>query len=339
MQAVVLAGGKGTRLRPLTYALPKPLLPVMGRPLLDHLLARLPKEVDEVLLTVSYMADHLREWAASADAPALAGRSLQVIDEKVPLGTAGAVANCRDRIDGTFIVLNGDLFSDVDLERQIAFHRGRDTSGTIALHEVDDPSRFGVVSQDDAGRILRFVEKPPPEEAPSRQVNAGAYVLEPEVLDRVPPGRAVSIEREVFPQLVAAGALHGFPFEGMWIDCGTPESYLEAHRLLLRRQGVPYLAGPETRFEDAAPRVDETFLASRCRIGSGVVLERTVLHDDVRVDSDVQLVRSIVGAGAHIGAGARLFDAVIGPGEEVPEGAFVDAPPDPQRAAAPRNDP
>lgn len=328
MQAVVLAGGKGTRLRPLTYALPKPLLPIMGRPLLDHLLERLPDEVDEVLLTVSYMADHLREWAERTDAPSVQGRTLRVVDETVPLGTAGAVANCADRIDDTFIVLNGDLFSDVDLVRQVGEHRTRDALGTLALYEVEDPSRYGVVALDEDRRILRFVEKPRPEEAPSRQVNAGAYVLEPEVLDLIPRGRAVSIEREVFPRLVTdPRGLYGRSFAGLWVDCGTPESYLGVHRSLLERQGVPFVAGAGTRFADAAPQVEDTFIGARGAIGSGVRLREAVLHDDVVVGDGAALTRTTVGSGAHIGAGAHLVDAVVGPGEAVPPGARLEGPP------------
>ena len=322
LQAVVLAGGKGTRLRPLTYGLPKPLLPVMGRPLLAHIVERLPKEVDEVLLTVSYMAGHLRQWAAHANDPALEGRQIRVITERQPLGTGGAVQNCADLIDGTFFVMNGDLLSDVDFRALLARHRDQGALGTISLYQVADPSRYGVVEQDDAGRILRFVEKPPAGEAPSDRVNAGAYVLEPEVLDLIEAGRPVSIEREVFPRVAdTERGLWGLPFQGLWVDCGTPESYLGVHHELLARTGRTHMVANGTKVEAEADALRGSVIGAGGHIGAGARVQDSVLLDDVQVGAGALIERSIVASGARILPGARLVDCVVGAGEAVAEGS------------------
>lgn len=321
MQVVLLAGGKGTRLRPLTYTTPKPLLPIMGRPMVAHILERLPSYCDEVLLTVSHRADDLRAWAAHTEDPALDGREVQIVEETEPLGTAGAVKNCALHVEDTFMVLNGDLLSDLDMAAHVATHRKRGGVGSLALHPVEDPSRFGVVAIGDDGRITQFVEKPPAEEAPSRLVNAGAYVLEPEVLDMIPEGRAVSIEREVFPELTRhPRGLYGFPFEGLWIDCGTPESYLRVHRELLVRSGRDLRLGRGTEVDVADGRLRATVLGDGVALGHAIEMEGAVVHDGASVEDDVRLVRTVVGAGARIGAGAMLTDCVVGPGERVAPG-------------------
>src|SRR2546428_7841512 len=231
MQAVVIAGGLGTRLRPLTFNRPKALVPLLNKPQILHILERLPSSVDEVFVAVNYMYDRVREFFQEADA----GRSVEVVEEATPLGTGGAVKNVASRIGGTFAVYNRDVIYYLDLSRLLAFHRKRGALATIALHEVPDPSAFGVVAMD-GSRVTRFVEKPAPGEAPSRLVNAGRNILEPEVLDGLAAGREVSMEREVFPALASKG-LHGFPFEGYWGDAGTLEGYLAATGMLLANGG------------------------------------------------------------------------------------------------------
>lgn len=319
MQVVLLVGGMGTRLRPLTYDTPKPLLPVLNRPLVAHILERLPKRVDEVLLTVSYRSDDLREWIRASDDPSLDGRTVRVIDEPEPLGTAGAVKNCSDRLDDTFLVLNGDLVSDLDIGAHIETHERRGASGSLALHAVEEVSRFGVVDWTPAtGRIHAFVEKPAPGTEPSRYVNAGAYVLEPEVLDLIPSGRAVSLEHEVFPRLVEdVHGLYGLPFKGLWIDCGTPRSYLDIHEALLQRADLHNLIGPGTGYDAERMEVEASVLGSGVRLGDGVRVERSVVHDGAELGAGVRLVRSVVGRDAKVAPRCVLTDVVVGPGSVV----------------------
>lgn len=270
--------------------------------MLAHLIGRLPPQVDEILLTVSYQADEIRSWAETTTDRGLKGRKLVVVDEPVPLGTGGAVANCLDHLDDTVLVLNGDLLSDVPVERQMAAHKASGALATIALYAVDDPSRFGVVDIRPDGRIDAFVEKPSREEAPSQLVNAGCYLLEPEAVAMIARGRKVSIEREVFPQIAASNrGMHGMAFEGLWIDCGTPESYLEVHGLL----GAPSWVAPDAK------------------VAADVALDRCVVLAGAHIDAGAKLVNSIIGPGAHIGSAARVSRSIVGPGASVAPSAEV----------------
>ncbi|HVM44714.1 MAG TPA: NDP-sugar synthase, partial [Candidatus Thermoplasmatota archaeon] len=234
MQAVILAGGQGTRLRPLTFTCPKPLLPVANIPIIRRIIDKLPGDVDEVLLAVNYKLEMLRDYFEREDV----GRTVTVVEEKEPLGTAGAIKNVERHIDGPFFVFNGDILDSLDLESFRRFHARRKGAASLALWQVADPRHFGVMEMD-GERIVRFVEKPATkEEAPSNFANAGTYLLEPQVLDLIKPDTATSIERETFPALLASGAaMHGFPFEGFWVDCGRPETYLKANEAVLRASG------------------------------------------------------------------------------------------------------
>ena len=229
MKAVVLVGGEGTRLRPLTLSTPKQMLPVVGVPMLERVLGHLARHgVDEAVLSLGYLPDAFLE--AYPDGRA-AGVSLAYAVEPEPLDTAGAVrfAATSAGVDDTFVVVNGDVLTDLDLTRLVAFHRRVGAQGTIALHPVADPSAFGVVPTDADGRVTAFVEKPPRGEAPTNQINAGTYVLEPSVLKRIASSGRVSIERETFPAMVRDGVLFALSDEGYWLDTGTPSAYLDAN--------------------------------------------------------------------------------------------------------------
>ncbi|HWL65316.1 MAG TPA: nucleotidyltransferase family protein, partial [Actinomycetota bacterium] len=206
MKALLIAGGFGTRMRPLTYTRPKHLLPVANRPHIQHVFDLLQRfEINECVLLTSYLAEAFEETVRTAGER---GMTLEVAHEEVPLGTAGALKNAQDLIgDGTFLALNGDILTDADLGELIDFHRVSKAEATILLTPVDDPSQFGVVPTDDAGRVTAFIEKPAREEAPTNMINAGVYVIEPSVLDRIPTGRESSAERELFPSLVEDGVL------------------------------------------------------------------------------------------------------------------------------------
>ncbi|MFV1992112.1 MAG: NDP-sugar synthase, partial [Acidimicrobiales bacterium] len=229
MRAIVLVGGLGTRLRPLTDTRPKQMLPIAGRPMIERVVQHLALHgVDEVILSLGYRPDAFEK--AYPDGLCV-GMKVSFVVEDEPLGTAGAIrfAAVRANIDDTFLVLNGDVLTDLDITSLVAYHRDRLAEGTLNLTRVDDPSRFGVVDTDENGRVLQFVEKPPPEEAPTHYINAGTYVLEPSVLDVIPAGRAVSIERETFPYLVDSGGLFANQSDAYWIDTGTPETLLQAN--------------------------------------------------------------------------------------------------------------
>jgi mannose-1-phosphate guanylyltransferase len=232
LPAVILVGGQGTRLRPLTDRTRKDMLPLVDRPLLAYTLEHLARHgVERSIISCGYLPDQIEAgFGTRYDAMAL---EYAVEDE--PLGTGGAIGFAGRELEGSFFALNGDSLREADLGEMVAFHRSAGAKATILLTPVADPSRYGLVRTAADGRVETFLEKPRPEEIDTDLINAGLYVLEPEVLELVPEGRAVSIEREVFPQLAAEGSVYGIALPGYWLDVGTPESYLQAHRDVLER--------------------------------------------------------------------------------------------------------
>jgi mannose-1-phosphate guanylyltransferase len=329
VQALVLAGGEGTRLRPLTLTTPKPVLPLAGRPFLTFMLDWLHRhDVEEAILSLGFLSDAVHEVLGDIQS----GMRLRYVHEEEPLGTAGPVRLAADEgmLADRFMVLNGDVLTDMDLTAEVAQHERTGAAGTLALIEVDDVSSFGVVPTDDEDRVLEFREKQPGP-APTNRINAGAYVLERSVVDLIPAGRAVSFERDVFPQLVGKG-LYGWSADAYWIDIGTPERYLEATWDLL--------AG---RVESTLPERDETgslvyegsltggahigpqsVLGPHCSVGADAAIERSVLHERVIVGADAVVRGSIVGASARIGEGAWMQDVVIGAGAVIEAGAQLE---------------
>jgi mannose-1-phosphate guanylyltransferase len=309
----VLVGGLGTRLRPLTFHVPKQMLPVVNRPMIEWSIAHLAAHgVDDVVLSLGYGADAFVEAYPDGEC---AGVPLHYAVEDEPLDTAGAVrfAALDAGIDERFVVVNSDVISDMNLTALIAFHEAKGARATIALHEVADPSRFGVVPTDENGRVTAFVEKPSAEDAPTNRINAGMYVLEPEVLERIDSGRPVSIERETFPALISDGGLYAQDDGGAyWLDTGTPEAYLRAQLDIIdgcyRGEGTA----------DAVP-VDPCAV-----IAETATVVRSVIGPKAAVDAKAQVFGSIVMAGAHIGANARVRDSIVGPGADVGDGASVE---------------
>ncbi len=238
VKAVVLAGGEGTRLRPLTFSTPKQMLPVAGRPVIERVVEELARHgVDEVVLSLGYRPD---AFIAAYPGGTCAGVALKYAVEESPLDTAGAIAFAAREggvESGTFITMNADVLSEIDVTALVEFHRTRGAEATIALTPVEDPSFFGVVPVDESGRVKAFIEKPPAHLAPTNMINAGVYVLEPSFLRRVPTGRRVSVEREVFPALAAEGRLYALGSEALWTDMGTPAKYLEANLAWAKREG------------------------------------------------------------------------------------------------------
>jgi mannose-1-phosphate guanylyltransferase len=325
MDAVVLVGGSGTRLRPLTLRTPKPMLPLVDRPLLAYLFDQLAAAgVTRAILACGYLPDALVAHFGDGGATA-SGLALEYVVESEPLGTAGAARlAARGRVSETFMLLNGDILSEHDLAALIALHRARGATATIALVRVDDPSRYGVVERDADDMVLRFVEKPAPGDSASDLVNAGAYVLEPSVLDSIPEGRAVSIEREIFPMLVGNG-LAASPLEGYWSDVGTPESYLGAHIQLLER-GLGGRPGPHgvdatAVIEPGAVVHAPSFVGARAIVRAGATVGplASVGHDAI-VGAGTVVERAVVHSGARVGEDCELRDVVIGADFDVPDG-------------------
>jgi NDP-sugar pyrophosphorylase family protein len=220
--AFILAGGKGTRMRPFTYEMPKPLIPVQGKPLLQHILDGLRKhEIRNVIISTGYMCDKIKEYFGNG---AKFGFDITYVEEEEELGTAGALRLSKDLLKDAFIMFNGDILANIDLHDLIDTHARNEGIATIALTAVEDPSRFGVAELR-GEKIMRFVEKP--KTHISKLINAGVYVLEPGVLEYIPKGKAM-METDVFPKLAAEGKLYGYPFEGQWFDTGTYESYESA---------------------------------------------------------------------------------------------------------------
>ncbi len=333
MQAVVLVGGEGTRLRPLTLATPKQMLPVAEQPMIERVLGQLARHgVDEAVLSLGYLPDaFLRAYPDGV----AAGVRLSYAVEPEPLDTAGAVrfAAVHAGIGDTFVVVNGDVLTDLDVGALVAFHRARRAEGTIALHPVADPSAFGVVPTDDEGRVTAFVEKPPPGEAPTNLINAGTYVLEPSVLARIAPDRRVSIERETFPAMVVDGRLFARADDAYWLDTGTPAAYLQAQWDLLegRRPGPPVpgarrvvdgywvLGHPEV----AGKVAGASLVADGARVAAGATVDRSVIGAGCVVEDGATVVESALLAGSRVCAGASVVGSVLGAGAVVGAGADV----------------
>lgn len=318
MRAVVLVGGKGTRLRPLTYDTPKQMLPVGGRPMIELVLDHLAGHgITDVVLSLGYRPDAFSEAYPDGRCGDVA---LHYAVEDEPLDTAGAIAFAARQagVDETFVVVNGDVLTTLDVSALVELHRARGAEGTIALTPVEDPSRFGVVPTDEEGRVLAFIEKPAPGTAPTNLINAGTYVLEPAVLDRIAPGGPVSIERATFPALVEAGRLFAMASDAPWVDAGTPATYLAAN--LAAAAGTS--AGAEVH---PLATVEGSVLAPGARVGAGAEVRDALLLDGAVVEEGASVVGSILGWGSTVGAGARVGGtAVLGRGAAVAAGAVVE---------------
>ena len=337
MQAVILVGGFGTRLHPLTRNVPKQMLPVVDRPMIEHVVAHLAAHgVTRVVLSLGFRPEAFSD--AYPDG-ICAGIPVHYAVEPEPLDTAGALrfaalaagiepsnepassAGSADDVSDTLLVLNGDVLTDLDITAMVAGHRAAGAEATLALTEVDDPSRYGVVPTDAEGRVLGFVEKPDAASAPSRWINAGTYVLEPSILERIPAGRRVSIEREVFPAMAAEGSLHAVQSDVYWIDTGTPEAYIRAQLDLVDGTRGDLPAAHPSATVDPSADVQRSIVMAGATVGPGAQLLNSIVMDAATVGAGAMVVHSIVGPGAHVGEGALLTDlTVIGESESVGAG-------------------
>jgi len=312
MRAVVLVGGFGTRLRPLTYSIPKPMLPVGHVAIIERLIANLVRGgVDDVTLALGFKPEPFME--AFPDGTC-AGATLHYAVEPEPLDTAGAIRFAAEfrGIDDTFVVANGDVLTDLDIAELVAFHRDRGAEATLHLIGVEDPSSFGVVALDERGRVERFVEKPPAGTAPSNLINAGTYVLEPSVVQRVEPGTKVSIERVTFPAMVADGRVYGMATDDYWIDTGRPDLYRQANLDVVGGGRAHDRCEPvhASSAVDPTATVINSIVAAGASIGPGAIVRDSVLLDGAIIGRGAEVVESVVLGLVH--DGAHVVDSVIG---------------------------
>ncbi|HKY20898.1 MAG TPA: NDP-sugar synthase [Vicinamibacterales bacterium] len=322
MKALLLVGGQGTRLRPLTIHAPKSIVPIFSRPFLHYqldLIKQVP-EIDEVILSLNYQPQRIEEvFGDGRDV----GIKIRYVVEPAPLGTAGAVRYAAQGVTDTIVVFNGDVLTTVDLRQLIAFHRSRQSRATIVLTPVENPTAYGLVETDAASNILRFLEKPKLEEITCDTINAGIYVLEPDTFDRIPPDVAWSIERSFFPSFIERGETFlASIYRDYWIDIGTPEKYMQVHRDIMDgRYAMPPFNGvkgmawvaPTAKVDTSAALEGPLFIDDGCRVEAGARIgPYTVLGKNVQVEKDANIAGAIVWPDTKIGREAQVTDAIIG---------------------------
>lgn len=324
LEAILLVGGQGTRLRPLTIDTPKPMLPVAGRPCTEHQIARLREAgVTRVILGTSYRAEVFADYFGDGSA---FGVELVCVTEELPLGTGGAIRNVLSELrsgpDDPVLVLNGDVLSGHNMAAQVAHHRAHAADVTLHLINVDDPRPFGLVPTDSEGRVLAFLEKPQrSEDIVTHQINAGCYVFARRVIDAIPAGRVVSVERETFPELLAAKApVLGWIEDAYWLDLGNPLAFAQGSRDLVKgiapSAAVPGDAGAALILDDAVVSASAVVDGGSCvgegaRIGDGALVHGSVVMDGAIIAAGAQIVDSIVGRGARVGARTSAVQTVI----------------------------
>lgn len=342
MQAVILVGGQGTRLRPLTLTVPKPMLPLANRPFLEFQINLCKRHgIEEIIMSTAYLPEVFQEHFG--DGSGLGVKMIYVTEEE-PLDTCGAVKNVEEHITGRFLVFNGDVLTDLDLTALLAFHEQKKGKATLYLTHVEDPTAYGLVPLDEDSRIQEFLEKPSPDQIVTDLVNAGTYVLEPELLERVPAGERFSFERQLFPGMLEDGlAMFGFPSDAYWMDIGAPSKYLQAHYDILDRRLAfefegreirpsvwvgdgceisaeasvlgPSILGPGCKISKNAVVGGNCVLGPGCEIGEGARLEGAVLHEGCVVGSGSHLHCCALSAGARVGRDVNISDqAVLGGG-------------------------
>jgi mannose-1-phosphate guanylyltransferase len=350
LTAVILVGGKGTRLRPLTDRTRKDMLPLADRPLLSFTFEHLRRYgVKRAILSCGYMPDQIRAHFGDR----FGDLELVYRVEEEPLGTGGAIRFAAEGVDEPFFAVNGDSLRETDLDALASFHRDRGAKATILLTPVADPTRYGLVRLERDGRVQAFLEKPRPEEIDTNLINAGVYVLEPSVLDLIPAGKAVSVEREVFPRLVEEESVYGVALPGYWLDVGTPDAYLQAHRDVLERNFVTevgealgddyVLIHPSAQVSPGARLVPPLLIAegavvesgarigslavvgAGARVGAGATIENAVVGAGASIGADSHVVGSLVGEDAVVGARCTVRGlVVVGPGARVGSGNMLD---------------
>ncbi|MGA2368260.1 MAG: NDP-sugar synthase [Dehalococcoidia bacterium] len=330
MKAIILVGGEGTRLRPLTYTVVKSMVPVINKPFIEHVIRRLAAHgINEIVLAMGYKPDSIFEYFRKSST--LDIKLTYSLEEK-PLGTAGAVKHAGSQLNETFFVLNGDVYTDIDYTDMLTFHRLNKAKATIALTRVEDPTKFGVVETDQNGRVQHFIEKPSRDKVTSHWVNAGIYILEPDVLNYIPEGDFYMFERGVFPDMLAKGeSVYAYTSDAYWIDMGTPEKYHQLNCNILGGSCASPLHNGDKVVIDSSSRVHPTaritapviidgncvieervelkgpvVLGKGCLIKKGTLIENSLLWDNVVVGKNASIINSILASGVKIKDKARL---------------------------------
>ena len=320
MQVVVLAGGVGSRLRPWTNSVPKPLLPMLDMSLLERVVEGVPSHlVDEVVVAGGYKVDMIEKYFQKAEVDF----DVRIVPEEKPLGTGGALGNCRDIISGTFECFNGDIVSSLRIEPLLELHRRNGGIGSLALWEVEDPTRFGIVGLDDESRITQFKEKPTPEEVFSNLINAGSYIFEDDIFDDMPKGKH-SLERDVFPDLASRRELNGQEFKGYFIDAGTPSAWSDAvNRCIIENRFNTGLVKDGTWYGSEQNPTSKHITQSMIQTDVDVLnskIHRSTLLSGTSVGNDSIIESCLVGRDVKIGSNVNLVDVVVDHGSLVPDG-------------------
>lgn len=334
MKAVILAGGEGTRLRPLTFNRPKSMVPILNRPFLEHMIDYLKGyNINDIILALCYLPDHIQNYFGDGSD---FGVRLTYVMENSPLGTAGAVKNIEQHIDETFFVFNGDIFTDLDLTQMMEFHQEMKAKVTIALTPVENPSIYGVVEADANSRVERFIEKPSPDAVTTNMINAGTYIIAPEVLAPIPPESFCTFEREVFPMLVETGEpVYSYPSDAYWIDIGSHEKYLKLHYdLLSGKTAKPFpskgiqidgdcdihpqakLKGPIIIGTNCVigPRVrvkGPSVIGPNCQIGVDSLIDGVVVWKNTRLGQGVSARRCVIAENVHVGDRSQILEGSV----------------------------
>ena len=319
MQVVVLAGGIGSRLRPWTNSVPKPLLPMLDRTLLEQVIYTVPSDlIDEVVVAGGYKVEMIKSYFDSIECDF----DVRIVNETEPLGTGGALGNCRDVVSDTFACFNGDIISSLDVGKLLALHKSNGGIGTLGLWEVDDPTRFGIVGLDSENKITQFKEKPKPAEVFSNLINAGSYIFEEDIFDYMPIGKH-SLERDVFPKLAQVRQLNGMQFDGYFIDAGTKESWVNAVSKCI----------DETRFSEghtesnswyankskpiSNQNINNSMIGKEVLISDSIVSKSTILGNS-KVGDNCEIIRSLVGENCEIGDNCILEDVIVDHNSTIP---------------------
>ncbi|MBZ4647099.1 MAG: mannose-phosphate guanylyltransferase [Petroclostridium sp.] len=325
MKALLLAGGRGTRLQPLTNNIPKPMVPIVGKPLLERTIANLKKNgINEIILSTCYQSQYIKNYFGDGKQ---FGVKIHYISEDIPLGTGGAVKQAEKYFDDTFVVLNSDILSDIDVGQLIEHHRNKSCIATIAVTEVKNPSQYGVIEYDSHHYITSFKEKPQAHEIASNFINAGIYVFEPQIFNEIPSNRVVSIEKETYPMLLNKGyKMAAYEMRCYWMDIGTPEKYIQAHKDILNAEckifsdclmgcshvGDLILKGKNTRIHPEAKIVGPVYVGENVNIEAyAFVGPHAVIGDGSSIAMGSRVVGSVLWDHVRVGRGARLVNTVI----------------------------
>lgn len=319
MKAVVLIGGFGTRLEPLTVTLPKAMVPVVNVPFLELLIKRLTScGIDQIILSMGYLPEYILECLGDRKS---SGERIEYVVEDKPLGTGGGIKNAQKYLDDTFLIVNGDIFTDIDIAEMLEFHKLKRAVATIALTPVDDPTQYGVIVTDEQGRVKQFLEKPARKEAVTNLINAGLIIMEPFLLDYIPDNTKFSYERELFPLLIKEGKpVYGFASDAYWIDIGTPEKYFQLNSDLLGGLSVQYNpvsdipvhTDQSACLEKCVQLQDTVVIGPEVQVGKGARIKNSIIWNSVVIGDNALIENSVIASSCNIGENCKINGAVIG---------------------------